>query len=165
MRPLAASAMLIAALAGCERADKAADKKTEPPAIKPDRPDLYTPRVPKHGALVEMCGLTGTGPECVLAILDADAHTLRFHPWAPLGQPPEQTIEIPAARAAELYALAKRVLGSRAAKAEDVTDFMMNLAISDAPDTFHVQTSGPFTDPTAKALVDGLLELVPRPSK
>lgn len=131
----------------------ACEKASRPPGLGP-----YADRVPVHGALVEECGLSSTGPTCVLVILDADKHELRFHPFsAHLDAPAAHTKVLTPARSAELFSLAKRVLATGNPAASTATDFSLHLAISDGSETLLVEVGGQFTDPAANELVTELI--------
>lgn len=137
--------LLVGALTSCEKA--------APPA----KVDPYLRDVPAHGALVKMCGLTGTGPSCVFVIFDADARQVRFHPWGSMDDHLTGTKALSPARSAELFGFARRVLDTGTPVAEDVTDFSLHLSISDGARTAFFEPRGPFTDEAASALVEGLI--------
>ncbi len=118
----------------------------------------YAGQVPAHGVLVKECGLAARGPNCVLVILDADKHELRFHPFGDqLDGPTTHTQALSPARGDELFALAKRVLATGKPEASDVSDFTLHLAISDGSETLFLETNGPFTDAAASELVQALI--------
>ena len=118
----------------------------------------YAGQVPAHGVLVKECGLAARGPNCVLVILDADKHELRFHPFSDqLDGPTTQTTVLTPARSGELFALAKRVLATGKPAASDVSDFTLHLAISDGGETLFLETNGPYTDAAASELVTALI--------
>jgi hypothetical protein len=118
----------------------------------------YAGQVPAHGVLVKECGLAAHGPNCVLVILDADKHELRFHPFSDqLDGPTTKTTVLTPSKSGELFALAKRVLATGKPAASDVSDFSLHLAISDGGETLFLEPSGPFTDAAANELVTALI--------
>jgi hypothetical protein len=134
--------------------------KKAAPAEQPPGLEQFEGVMPAQGVLVQECGLASRGPECVRVIFDAQRHVVTYRPWQPLGGMAEKTLDLGAARAAELWARAASVLDARHLKAHDVSDFTLHLAIrANADDAVATEVNGPFTDPATSALVDELIAL------
>ena len=158
---LIAAALLV--LAGCKKEPVRTERVPEvasqhEAAPHPSGLGPYAGQVPAHGVLVKECGLAARGPNCVLVILDADKHELRFHPFSDqLDGTTTQTTALPPVNSDALFALAKRVLATGKPAASDVSDFTLHLAISDGGETLFLETNGPFTDAAANELVTALI--------
>ena len=156
-------ALAVLVLAACKQEPPRTERVSEvaPPHVAAPHPSglgPYAGQVPAHGVLVKECGLAARGPNCVLVILDADKHELRFHPFSDqLDGPTTQTTALTPARSGELFALAKRVLVTGNPAASDVSDLTLHLAISDGTETLFLETNGPFTDAAANELVTALI--------
>lgn len=116
--------------------------------------------VPAKGVLVHECGLAAQGPQCVRVIFDADTHVVTYQPWQPSGGTTEKTLDLGAARAAELWARAAKVLEPGHLTASNVSDFTLHLAVREsATRSEAVEVNGPFKHPETAALVDELIAL------